>query len=93
MPLGDPIYQAFLAQLHEQFRRSGLTQEQVAERLQVDQSTVSKILSGQRRLDVGDAIRVARALGVSLPEILPEVDNEEFGRGLIIIKRYLEDGP
>jgi transcriptional regulator with XRE-family HTH domain len=45
-------YQAFLTRLRAARLEVGLTQVEVAERLQVPQSYVSKSESGERRLDV-----------------------------------------
>lgn len=44
----------------------GLTQVEVAERLDKPQSFVSKYESGERRLDVAETRSVAAALGVTL---------------------------
>ena len=44
-------------------REAGLTQAQVADRLRKPQSFVAKYESGERRLDVVEFIRVARAVG------------------------------
>ena len=49
---------------------TGLTQSTLAERLTIPQSTISKIESGQRRLDLLELRRYCRAAGTSLPEFV-----------------------
>lgn len=59
-------YQQLCALLRELRREAGLTQVEVAERLRVPQSFVSKYESGERRLDVVELKHVADALGSTL---------------------------
>ena len=47
---------------------TGLTQAEVAGRLGVPQSFVSKYETGERRLDVGEVQAICRVLGLSLVE-------------------------
>lgn len=47
-----PEYRRFIARLREARERAGLTQVEVAKRLRVPQSYVSKCESGERRVDV-----------------------------------------
>jgi DNA-binding XRE family transcriptional regulator len=63
-------YQRLCALLRELRLEAGLTQVQVAERLGVPQSFVSKYESGERRLDVIELHHVAEAIGVSLRAVL-----------------------
>lgn len=49
---------------------SGLTQEELGLAIGLDQSSVSKIELGIRRLDVIEAIAIAHALDISLSEII-----------------------
>ncbi|WP_170516992.1 helix-turn-helix domain-containing protein [Ruegeria atlantica] len=51
-------------------KRSGLSQEQLAERLHCQQSLVARIESEERRIDVVELIVICRALGVDPEEIL-----------------------
>ena len=51
-------------------RESGLTQGELAERLEVTQSVISKVESGQRRLDLVQLDAYCNALGVSLVELI-----------------------
>ena len=55
-------------------RDAGLTQVQVAERLEMPQSFVSKYESGERRLDVVELRHVAVAIGTMLAAVVVELD-------------------
>ncbi len=48
----------------------GFTQEELAKKLKVPQSFVSKYESGERRIDLVELRLVCCALGVSLPSII-----------------------
>jgi transcriptional regulator with XRE-family HTH domain len=53
--------------------RAKLKQAEVAERLGLPASYLSKIESGTRRLDVIELIRIAEAIGIDPAEIVREV--------------------
>jgi transcriptional regulator with XRE-family HTH domain len=55
-----PEYRRFLVRLREARERAGLTQVEVAKRLGVPQSYVSKSESGERRVDVIELALFAR---------------------------------
>lgn len=61
-------------QLSELLRRlreeAGLTQVDLADRLQVSQSVISKVESGQRRLDLVQLETYAQGLGVELKTLI-----------------------
>jgi transcriptional regulator with XRE-family HTH domain len=63
-------YQQLCALLRELRREAGLTQVQVAERLKVPQSFVSKYESGERRLDVIELKHVAIAIDTTLDAVI-----------------------
>lgn len=63
-------YQRLCAVLRELRLESGLTQVQVAERLQEPQSFVSKYEAGERRLDVVELHHVAAALGSNVQAVV-----------------------
>ena len=68
-------YQRLCALLRELRQEADLTQVQVAAQLDVPQSFVSKYESGERRLDVIELSHVAKALGVSLRDVLERLGN------------------
>ncbi|QNJ90985.1 helix-turn-helix transcriptional regulator [Mycolicibacterium fluoranthenivorans] len=63
-------YQQLCALLRDLRREAGLTQVEVAARLGVPQSFVSKYESGERRLDVIELRHVAQTLGSTLQDIV-----------------------
>ncbi|ORB47261.1 transcriptional regulator [Mycobacteroides saopaulense] len=63
-------YQQLCSVLRELRREAGLTQVEVAKRLDVPQSFVSKYESGERRLDVIELRHVAQALGTTLQTVI-----------------------
>lgn len=67
-------YQQLCRLLRELRVEAGLTQKQVADRLQEAQSFVSKYESGERRLDVIELRHVAKALGVPTGTLLSRLD-------------------
>ncbi|MEU6643399.1 helix-turn-helix transcriptional regulator [Saccharomonospora sp. NPDC046836] len=69
-------YQRLCQLLREARHEAGLTQVQVAERLGVPQSFVSKYETGERRLDVIELRHVAQALALSLSTIVSRLGLE-----------------
>jgi transcriptional regulator with XRE-family HTH domain len=63
-------YQQLCAVLREFRRGAGLTQVEVAARLDVPQSFVSKYESGERRLDVIELRHVTEAIGTTLETVI-----------------------
>lgn len=69
--MGHVQQQAVIGDLLKTFRkRVGLKQAEVASRLGVPQSFVSKYESGERKLDLVEAQRVCVALEISLTELV-----------------------
>lgn len=67
-------YQQLCALLRQLRLDAGLTQVQVAERLGVPQSFVSKYESGERRLDFIEVRHVAEAIESTLADIVARLD-------------------
>jgi transcriptional regulator with XRE-family HTH domain len=63
-------YERLLGALRRARKDAGLTQLEVAERLGVYASYVSKCESGERRVDVVELAEFCEAYGVSLVELL-----------------------
>ena len=62
--------------LLKKFRQDkGIRQVELAEKLGVPQSFVSKYESGDRRLDVLELRQVCDAIGISLQEFIHELEN------------------
>lgn len=69
-------YHRFISILIEARKRGGLSQQDLAEKLGKPQSFVSKYERGERRLDVVEFIQVCRALEISAPEIVSDLERE-----------------
>jgi transcriptional regulator with XRE-family HTH domain len=67
-------YAALLDLLREARRRAGVTQVELAARLNKSQSFVSKVEVGETRLDVIQLRTILRALGTSLREFVTRLD-------------------
>jgi transcriptional regulator with XRE-family HTH domain len=67
-------YQRLCQLLRDLRQEAGLTQVEIAERLNVPQSFVSKYESGERRLDVIELGHVATALGLPMRVVLERFD-------------------
>ena len=65
-----PEYQRLYATLRQLREERDLTQAELGKRLGLTQRKVSLIESGDRRLDVIELVRIARALEVGLTELL-----------------------
>ena len=55
---------------------AGLTQSEVAERLDLPQSFVSKYESGERRLDLVELRQICKALKISLGDFIRRFEKE-----------------
>lgn len=62
--------EAFVALLRELRSTAGLTQAELAERLGRHQSFVSKVESGERRIDLVELHRYCTVLGVDLVKVV-----------------------
>lgn len=66
-------YRPFLELLIQARTDAGVTQEQLARRLNRPQSFVSKCENGERRLDVIELLEILRAIGVDLLRFVKKV--------------------
>ncbi len=74
--LHTPAYAAFRRLLAEARERKGLTQTELALRLDKPQSFVSKYESGERRLDVVEFVSVCSALEVEAMALFESILRE-----------------
>jgi transcriptional regulator with XRE-family HTH domain len=65
-----PQHRAVIAKLVEHRRATGMTQVALARAIGTDQSQISKIERGERRVDVIDYLRICRAIGIDPAEPL-----------------------
>ena len=76
-PLHDSEYAVAVEVLRDLRAEQGVTQEDLAERLGVDQSVISKIERRQRRVDIAELRRLCGALKIPLSRFV-----ERFERAL-----------
>ena len=67
-------YKVFLVELRAARARLGVTQEELAARLDATQSFVSKCERGERRLDVAELRQWCKALGVRTSEFVVHLE-------------------
>jgi transcriptional regulator with XRE-family HTH domain len=68
-------YMLFLSHLRHTRKLAGLTQEEVAKRLQQTQSFVSKCERGERRIDVIELIAFCKAIDISIEDFILQLKN------------------
>lgn len=61
--LGDNRHEALIAFLVQKRREAGLTQVELASRINVYQSFIARVESGQRRVDVVEFMKLGEVLG------------------------------
>jgi transcriptional regulator with XRE-family HTH domain len=66
-------HDALIAFIVERRKRAGLTQADVAKRLQQYQSYVARVESGQRRIDVIEFIDLSEAIGFDPADIIRRI--------------------
>ena len=67
----DPRYVEFIGRLRVARRGKDVTQGELARRLGKSQSYISKIETGERRVDVVELLVICEALGISLEAVVP----------------------
>lgn len=67
----DPLYLETVSRLRRARQQKRISQTQLAKALAVPQSVVSKVETGERRLDIIEAAHWCIALNATLDEILP----------------------
>jgi transcriptional regulator with XRE-family HTH domain len=68
--LRSPDYRRLIAWLVAKRDGIGMSQQALADKLEVDQSFVAKVETGQRRIDVIEFITIARAIGIDPMRLL-----------------------
>ncbi|MBI5301813.1 MAG: helix-turn-helix transcriptional regulator [Chloroflexi bacterium] len=74
-------YGLFLEQLRKTRESSGFTQEQVAEKMEVTQTFISKCERGERRMDILEVRDFCRAIGVSFEKFIAALERTLKQRG------------
>ena len=74
-------YAAVLRLLRQAREEAEITQVQLAKKLRLTQSLLSKMERGDCRLDIVQLRSICRALGLSLPEFVQRLEHELAKRG------------
>lgn len=72
MKVVDKCLSAFLRSILLEMKRAGLTQTELAQRLEVSRPYLSKVLHGDVNITFGSALRLAKALGKDFKPLLTE---------------------
>jgi ribosome-binding protein aMBF1 (putative translation factor) len=67
-------YAHFLEQLRESREQAGITQEDMATRLDETQSFVSKCERGERRMDIVELREFCKAMGITLERFVKQLE-------------------
>ena len=70
------LYQRVIARLRAKREEKGVTQMQLAERLGVNQTFVSRIETCDRRLDLIELRQICQVLGISFVDFVAEVERD-----------------
>ena len=73
-PLHHPDYEVFIKLLRSVRVEVGVTQAELADRLGIEQSTISKIERRERRVDVAELRQICIALGISFVEFTSRLE-------------------
>jgi transcriptional regulator with XRE-family HTH domain len=73
--LHSPTYEKLTELLVQARRKSGLTQQDVADALKTHQSYVAKVEGGERRIDVVEFMELAKVLGVVPSNLLKKLES------------------
>ena len=68
-----PEYRILLQILKDSQKKSNLTQIDIAKKLGKNQSYVSKILSGERRIDVFELMQLVQVLDLEIVDLLQKL--------------------
>ncbi len=77
--LRSPGHLALMAALKQARLDAGLTQTELADRLERPQSFVAKYENGERRVEVVEFVQIVRAIGCDSRVILDDVARAELG--------------
>ena len=70
------LYQRVIARLRATREEKGVTQMQLAERLGVNQTFVSKVEICERRLDIVELLTICEILEISFVDFIKEIDED-----------------
>ena len=69
----NEAYRKSIALLKAKRLEQGITQDQLAEKMQVGQALISKIETCERRLDIIELREICKSIGISFSEFTQEI--------------------
>ncbi len=68
-------YKRIISFLRQKREEAGVTQEELSERLRVNQSFISKVETCERRLDIVELMMICKKLNLSFVDFVTEIEN------------------
>lgn len=79
--LHEAAYVRFVSMLVQRRKDAGLSQQALADELGWNQSIIAKIESVQRRLDIIELLKIAKAMGFDAARLVREVEQDMANHG------------
>lgn len=89
----DLSTEALAARVQQAVRTSGLTQQQLADRIGVDPTALSKALGGKRNFKPLELALIAEQLGLSIQQLLADDQDENPGEAVIAARAQADASP
>lgn len=80
--LNSPQHKIFQEMFTEERKRTGITHKTLAEGLGVDRSAVTRIETGERRVDIVELQLICEVLGISLVEFVRRFEERTQDAGI-----------
>lgn len=82
----NPQYLEFISRLRSMRKKLNVSQIELAKKLSKPQSYISKVETGERRIDLIESLEICTALGVDLNKVIPknlkkEIANKRSKKG------------
>lgn len=71
----NEAYRKCIALLKSKRLERGITQEQLAEKMQVSQAVISKIETCERRLDIIELREICKLVGITITEFTRQIES------------------
>ncbi len=75
MPASTDTQSSLVSRVIELRRQKGLNQKQLAEEISIDPASMNRVEKGERAVSVGELVRLASALDVSVEDLLAPAES------------------
>lgn len=82
----DNLSISFTTKACQKLKRIGKTQKELASEIDIDYSTLNKILNNKRELDYSTAVKIANSLNMSLDKTANKPTNQSFENLMIVLE-------